>query len=76
MERAFLSYEIQTGDGVGGVIRGFGSRRWGRGGGRAGLGGAGHLVLISCCVFAGQNSQGTLSRYSLLLQTQMEQNGD
>lgn len=57
-------------------MRGFGQRRWERG--RRGgedqeVGGAGHLVLISCCVFAGQSSQGTLSRYSLLLQTQMEQ---
>lgn len=48
-----------------------GAGREGRGG--AGVGGVGHLVLISCCVCAGQSSQGTLSRYSLLLQTQMEQ---
>lgn len=47
--------------GGGGVIRGFGQRRWGRGGGQGKeMGGVGHLVLISCCVFAGQNSQGTL----------------
>lgn len=60
-------------------MRGFGQRRWGRAGGegREGEeweeGGISHLVLISCCVYAGQSSQGTLSRYSLLLQTQMEQ---
>lgn len=77
MEREFLNYGISSGDQRGGVIRGLGQRRWGRGGGQGKeMGGVGHLVLISCCVFAGQNSQGTLSRYSLLLQTQMEQKGD
>lgn len=73
MGREFLNYGRETGDQWGGVIRGFGQRRWGWGRGQdREMGGLGHLVLISCCVFAGQNSQGTLSRYSLHLQTQME----
>lgn len=77
MGREFLNCGIETGVQWGGVIRGFGQRRWGRGRGQdRETGGVSHLVFISRCVFAGQNGQGTLSRYSLRLQTQMEREGD
>lgn len=70
VEIEFANYRISSEGCRGGrVIKGFGQRRWGLVGVQSKeMGGVDHLVLISCPVFAGQESEGTLSRYSLLSQ--------
>lgn len=75
--KEFLNYGIETGVQWGGVIRGFGQRRWGwgrgqgQGDGRGEPSGVNRLLCLQ-----GRNGEGTLSRHSLHLQTQMEQEGD